>query len=90
MSKTVKRNFRSLVFILLIAVAAAGSFGALASGGLAAGQGDDKQSRVARSEIGSTNSQSSKTTKKNRTCKQVCDDTYYNCQKSAQPFPYND
>lgn len=90
MIKTAKRNIRSSVFLLLIAAAALGSFGALSSGGRAAGQGNDKQSRAARSETGSTNDPSSKATKKNRTCKQVCDDTYYTCQKSAQPFPYND
>ena len=88
MIKIMKRNFHSLVFPLLIIVAAAGLFGALSAGGQAAGQ--DKQSRAARNNTGSTNNQSSKTTKKNRSCKQVCDDAYYNCQKSAQPFPYND
>ena len=44
MIKMMKRNFRSLIFLLLIAVAAVGSFGALSSGGLAAGQ-SNKQSR---------------------------------------------
>src|ERR1043165_1852217 len=87
MIKTAKRNIRSSVFLLLIAAAAVGSFGALSSGGRAAVQGNDKQSRATRSETGSTNDQSSRATKKNRTCKQVCDDTYYTCQKSAQPFP---
>jgi hypothetical protein len=90
MIKIMKRNFRSLVFLLLIIVAAAGLFGALSSDGLAAGQGNNKQSRSARNNNGSTNNQSSKATKRNRSCKQVCDDTYSNCQKSAQPFPYND
>ena len=89
MIKIMKRNFRSLVFLLSIIVAAVGLFGALSSDGLAAGQGNSKQSRVARNNTASTNSQSSKT-KKNRSCKQVCDDTYSNCQKSAQPFPNND
>jgi hypothetical protein len=88
MIKIMKRNFRSLVFLLLIIVAALGLFGALSSDGLAAGQANSKQSRAARNNTGS-NEQSSKT-KKNRSCKQVCDDTYSKCQKSAQPFPYND
>jgi hypothetical protein len=66
MIKMMKRNFRSLVFLLLIAGAAAGSFGALSSGVLAAGQDNNKQSRAARSKTGSTNNQSCKATKKNR------------------------
>ena len=90
MIKIMKRNFRSLVFLLLSIVAAVGLFGALSSDGLAAGQGNNKQSRAARNNTASTNEQSSKTTKKIRSCKQVCDDTYSNCQKSAQPFPNND
>ncbi len=88
MIKMMKRNFRSLVFLLLIAVAAVGSFGALSSGGLAAGQ-SNKQSRAARKKTDSTNNQSSKATKKNRSCKQVCEDTFNDCLKTAGGGPSN-
>jgi hypothetical protein len=36
----VKRTFRTLVFLLLLGVAAVGLFGGLSSGGLAAGQSE--------------------------------------------------
>jgi hypothetical protein len=78
-----KRNFRSLVILLLIAIAALGLFGALSSGVMAAGQDSNKQSRSARSRRDSTDDQSSKVTKKNRSCKQVCEDTYHACQHHA-------
>jgi hypothetical protein len=82
-------SFHSVASILLMIVTAVVLFGALSYDGLAATQANNKQSRAARNNTASTNNQSSKT-KKNRSCKQVCDDTYSNCQKSAQPFPYND
>ena len=44
MTKIMKRNFRFMIFRLSIAVAALVLFGALSSGGMAAGQGNNKQS----------------------------------------------
>ena len=83
----VKRNFRILVFLLLLGVAAVGLFGGFSADGLAAGQ-SNKHSRAARNKTDSTDSQSSRATKKNRSCKQVCDDTYHDCKSyPVEGFP---
>ena len=76
MIKMMKRNFRSLVFLLLISVAAVGLFGGFSSGGLAAGQ-SNKQSRAARKKTDSTNKQSSLPSNRLR-CKK-CDDMRKAC-----------
>jgi hypothetical protein len=77
MIKMMKRNFRSLVFLLLIAVAAVGLFGGFSSGGLATGQ-SNKQSRAARKKTDSTNNQSSRPSRNLPLCKK-CDDMLKAC-----------
>lgn len=84
-----KLNVRILVALISIAVSATMFFGA-SSVGLAAGQGSSKQSRAARRSTGATDNQSSRVTKRNRSCKQVCADNYDTCNSHAQPFPFND
>ena len=46
MSKIMKRNFRSLVFLLVFAVAATGLFGALSFAAPTAGQANDNKART--------------------------------------------
>ena len=78
-------NFRSLSFLLVIAVVAASFFGSMSSVVQVAGQGNNNQSGATRTKARSANNQSAKTTKRNRSCQLRCDDIYNRCRVLVGP-----
>ena len=77
-------NLRPLTILLLIAVVAAGSFGAPSSVALA-GQGNNIQSGATRTKRRSANNQSRKKARRNLSC-QECEDAFENCHPSPGNF----